>query len=177
ASVAHSTGQADPPTTAIPGTQATADSAHAPGQTPGDAAIPGTSGTAPGRGSVKEQVRGNAQPRPDHISHGMRATAGTRAGKAARAARQRTDTPGQAAMPGQAAVPGQGAAPGQAAAPDAATADTAIIPGLPIMAQRLSARPAAPSAAPTAPAGSQRAGSPGTPVAEANPHPPLIPAL
>jgi len=53
--------------------------------------------------------------------------------------------------------------------PAAATADTAIIPGLPIMAQRLSAKAAGPSAAPTAPAGSQRQARPVTPAADANP--------
>ena len=169
AGAGHGNGQADLLTTAIPGTQEAADAAHTRGQAPGDAAIPGTSGTAPGHGTAGEQARNKPQPRPERISYGRRATAGMRAGKAGDADRLSADVPGQAAVPGQVAVPGQAAVRGRAAAPAAATADTAIIPGLPIMAQRLSGKAAAASAPPGAPAGSQRPTRAAPSAANANP--------
>jgi flagellum-specific peptidoglycan hydrolase FlgJ len=143
--------------TAIPGTQPTGDSSQELARVPGVAAIPGTSGSAPGGGTFNDQVRRQAQQRPDGMAHGRRAaasshadrptasshadrpTAGSRADKAA--AGSRAERPAAANGPWV-------DVPGQAVLPEAAAADTAVIPGLPIMAQRLSATAAAPSATP-----------------------------
>ncbi|HEV8279212.1 MAG TPA: glucosaminidase domain-containing protein [Streptosporangiaceae bacterium] len=116
--------------TAIPGTQPTGDPQQKLARAPGVAAIPGTSASAPGHGKRKDQVRRQAQQRPDGMAHGRRTAAGSRAGKPAAAGGLWVEVPGQAVLP------------------EAAAADTAVIPGLPIMAQRLSAGAPAPSATP-----------------------------
>jgi flagellum-specific peptidoglycan hydrolase FlgJ len=141
-------GQSPQAATAIPGTQATGDRGQNLARAPGVAAIPGTSGSAPARGTLKDQVRHQASERPDGMAHGRRAAAGSRSGKPAAGGGLWVEVPGQAALP------------------ETAAADTAVIPGLPIMAQRLSAGGAAPSATP---ARSHDASPPVTPPSSSNP--------
>ncbi|MGN6175990.1 MAG: glucosaminidase domain-containing protein, partial [Streptosporangiaceae bacterium] len=134
--------------TAIPGTQPADDPGQKLARAPGVAAIPGTSPSAPGGGTLKEQVRHPAPQPPDGMAHGRRAAAGSRSDKPAAGGGLWVEVPGQAALPA------------------AAAADTAVIPGLPIMAQRLSGRAAAPSASP---ARSPDASRPVTPPSSGNP--------
>jgi flagellum-specific peptidoglycan hydrolase FlgJ len=149
-------GQTVQAATAIPGTQSPDDPGQKLARAPGVAAIPGTSASAPGRGTLKEQVRHQAPQRPDGMAQGQRA-----------AAPPRSDTPVAA---GGLWVE----VPGQAALPEAPAADTAVIPGLPIMAQRLSGGAAAPSASP---ARSHDASTPVTPPSSANPQQAFIAKL
>jgi flagellum-specific peptidoglycan hydrolase FlgJ len=134
--------------TAIPGTQPTGDSRRELARAPGVAAIPGTSASAPGQGKVNEQVRRQARQRPDGMAHGRRADAGSRADKPAAAGGLWVEVPGQGVLP------------------EAAAADAAVIPGLPIMAQRISASGAGPSATP---ARRHDASPPATPPSSENP--------
>ena len=149
-------GHKDTPTPGIPGTQAAGDGRRRLVRAPGGAAIPGASGLAPGHGKPRQQARRHAQQRPDRMSPGQRPVSGTGSGEAAN---------GRAGLWTQ--------VPGPAAVPDGATADTAIIPGLPMMAHRLSAR-TAPSATP---AGSHDASHPVPPAPEADPQQAFIGAI
>jgi flagellum-specific peptidoglycan hydrolase FlgJ len=148
-------GHKDTPTPGIPGTQAAGDGRRRLVRAPGGAAIPGASGLAPGHGKPRQQARRHAQQRPDRMSPGQRPVSGTGSGEAANAGGLWAQVPGPAAVP------------------DGATADTAIIPGLPMMAHRLSAR-AAPSATP---AGSHDASHPVPPAPEADPQQAFIGAI
>jgi flagellum-specific peptidoglycan hydrolase FlgJ len=123
-------GQTVQAATTIPGTQPPDDPGQKLAPAPGVAAIPGMSASAPGRGTLKEQVRHQAPQPPDGMAQGRRAAAGSRADKPTAGGGPWVEVPGQAALP------------------EAAAADTAVIPGLPIMAQRLSGGAAAPSASP-----------------------------
>ncbi len=139
-------GQAGQPEMAIPGTQPTHDRGQKLAQASGGAVIPGTSASAPGHGDLGQQARRQIQQRPDGMSHGRSAAAGSRTGKGAIASGLWAEVPGPSAGPGS------------------ATADTAVIPGLPIMAHRLSGS----AARRATPARSHDPSPPVTPAAGAN---------
>ncbi|HEY3036159.1 MAG TPA: hypothetical protein VGJ54_16055, partial [Streptosporangiaceae bacterium] len=65
----HANGQTRQAATAIPGTQSPDDPGQKLARAPGVAAIPGTAASAPGRGTLKEQVR-QAPQRSDGMAHG-----------------------------------------------------------------------------------------------------------
>jgi flagellum-specific peptidoglycan hydrolase FlgJ len=135
---------ANQPMMAIPGTEAVADASRSHGRAPGGAAIPGMSAPARGHAKLWHAARRQSLHRPDGLSHSRRPPAAGRSG-------QRADAGGRwAEVPGQTAPAERGAADAGRAANATAAADTAVIPGLPIMAHRLSAGPKEPAAGPSA---------------------------
>jgi flagellum-specific peptidoglycan hydrolase FlgJ len=115
--------------TAIPGLAAAVSTQRQPTQVPGVPAVPGMPPSEPLHAKLTPSVRGQRQPAPARMSHRG----------------QQPDPPGsQTAV--TAGVPGTYLS-GSAAWPQAAMADTAIIPGLPIMAQRIAGDVTTPSAA------------------------------
>jgi flagellum-specific peptidoglycan hydrolase FlgJ len=122
---------AGPPPAVIPGPQAAWEAGQTGARSPGGAAIPGAWAPAPGHAKLKQPMQRQARQRRDRIWHGRRPPGGARPGTAVKAGGPWAEVPGQDALP------------------EAAMADTAAIPGLPIMAHRLSASPAAPATAPS----------------------------
>ena len=115
---------------AIPGVLAAAASTRGQARLHGGAAIPGASVPAHGPGKAGQPARSQAQRQPSRAGHsGL------------------PRDPARAAAPAAAGVPGAYMS-GPAAWPRGATADTAVIPGLPMIAHRLSGRPAARPAEP-----------------------------
>jgi Mannosyl-glycoprotein endo-beta-N-acetylglucosaminidase len=114
--------------TAIPGLPAGGSTQRQPTQVPGLAAIPGMAASASRHAKFTPSVRGQRPEAPQWMSHRG----------------QRRDL-SQVAAAATAGVPGAYQS-GPTARPPAAMADTAVIPGLPIMAQRLGGGATAPPA-------------------------------
>jgi flagellum-specific peptidoglycan hydrolase FlgJ len=112
---------------AIPGLAAAVSTQRQPTQVPGVAAIPGMPTSAPRHTKLTPSVRGQRQPAPTRMSH-------------------LGQQPDQAGSHSAAGVPGAYMS-GVAAWPQASMADTAVIPGLPIMAHRIAGDVTTPSAA------------------------------
>ena len=114
---------------AIPGLAAAVSTQRQPTQVPGVAAIPGMPSSAARHAKLTPSVRGQRQPAPARMSHRG----------------QQNEQPGSHTAV-TAGVPGAYMS-GVAAWPEAGMADTAVIPGLPIMAHRIAGDVTTPSAA------------------------------
>ncbi len=120
---------ADTAMTAIPGVLPGVSTQRQPTQVPGLAAIPGMAASAQRHAKLTPSVRGQQPQAPQRMSH-----------------RGERRDQGRSHAAATAGVPGAYLS-GPTAWPEAALADTAVIPGLPIMAQRIGGDATAPAAA------------------------------
>ncbi len=120
---------ADAAMTSIPGVLAGVSTQQQPIQVPGLAAIPGMAASAERHAKLRPSVRGQQPQAAQRMSH-----------------RGRRQDQGRSHAAATSGVPGAYLS-GPTAWPHAAMADTAVIPGLPIMAQRIGGDVTAPAAA------------------------------